>query len=106
MQLQGQNLNKFNRSGRFIQQNFIFEIGLNEGFWTAGTCLSTEPVFYWMGHSKPITYSDWNRGEPNNSKGDEDCIELRYFEGFTWNDVPCNRKLYTLCEESTSKRFK
>lgn len=62
-----------------------------------------------MGHAKPITYTDWYRmgtvSEPSNGSGDEDCIELRHSERFTWNDIPCHHQKFALCEEKISKQF-
>ena len=29
-------------------------------------------------------------GEPNNAKGDEDCLEIDGQLGYRWNDCPCN----------------
>jgi hypothetical protein len=38
----------------------------HEHFWTSGTDQGEEGKFFWMGTGKPITYQNWNAGEPNN----------------------------------------
>ncbi|XP_005871828.2 PREDICTED: pulmonary surfactant-associated protein D [Myotis brandtii] len=45
---------------------------------------------------KPLVYSKWGPGEPNNSKGREDCVEIK--TNGKWNDVPCGEKLLVICE--------
>ena len=45
-----------------------------------------------------LVYSNWAKGEPNNSdEGQpENCVEI-HPEG-KWNDVPCSRQLLVICE--------
>ena len=38
----------------------------HEHFWTSGTDQGEEGKFFWMGTGKPVTYQNWNAGEPNN----------------------------------------
>lgn len=63
--------------------------GAHEGRWT------------WSMDQSPISFSDWNPGEPNNFRGfDEDCMELREDGRYGWNDLPCDhhRKHKFWCE--------
>ena len=46
----------------------------------------TEGNFAWYDQSS-ISYTNWSSGEPNNSDGDEDCVQL-YLDG-SWNDLNC-----------------
>ena len=47
--------------------NFVYFLGMgHEHFWTSGTDQGEEGKFFWMGTGKPITYQNWNAGEPNN----------------------------------------
>lgn len=49
-----------------------------------------------------IGYSNWQRGEPNNYRGGEDCLQLR--GNGKWNDDKCSRKFYFMCEYSKQSR--
>jgi hypothetical protein len=49
-----------------IEKSYFF-IGMgHEHFWTSGTDQGEEGKFFWMGTGKPVTYQNWNAGEPNN----------------------------------------
>ncbi|XP_030059122.1 mannose-binding protein [Microcaecilia unicolor] len=43
-----------------------------------------------------ISYSNWNLGEPNNNKDDEDCVEV--LNDGKWNDIPCSLARLVICE--------
>ncbi|KAK6489457.1 mannose-binding protein C-like isoform X1 [Huso huso] len=47
-------------------------------------------------NGKPIAFSKWQRGEPNNDKGEEDCVVL-VSDGM-WNDVQCGTSNIIVCE--------
>ncbi|RXM98613.1 Pulmonary surfactant-associated protein D [Acipenser ruthenus] len=47
-------------------------------------------------NGKPIAFSKWQCGEPNNDKGEEDCVVL-VSDGM-WNDVPCGTSNIIVCE--------
>ncbi|XP_050558947.1 C-type mannose receptor 2 isoform X7 [Spodoptera frugiperda] len=48
---------------------------------------------------KPISdvYNKWGPGEPNNNKGEEDCVVL--FENGQFNDVNCNNMKHFVCKK-------
>jgi hypothetical protein len=52
---------------------------------------SGSPSFSWEGGQSP-TYVNWAAGEPNNSGGAEDCVELwrSGLQAGRWNDAPCS----------------
>jgi len=86
-------------------EEHIQSIGMGEEhFWTSGTDQAEEGSFFWMSTGKPITYENWNAGEPNNFQYDngeaEHCLELwnRDGKGLRWNDTPCSFETFFVCE--------
>ncbi|XP_046396795.1 C-type lectin 37Db isoform X2 [Ischnura elegans] len=75
-----------------------------EHFWTSGTDQGEEGTFFWLSNGRPVTYTNWNAGEPNNFRyenGEEEhCLELwnRDGKGLKWNDTPCSFETYFVCE--------
>ncbi|XP_066205179.1 pulmonary surfactant-associated protein D [Saccopteryx leptura] len=45
---------------------------------------------------EPLVYSNWAPGEPNNDRGDEDCVEI--FTNGKWNDKSCAESRLVICE--------
>ncbi|CAG4946939.1 unnamed protein product [Parnassius apollo] len=78
-----------------------------EHFWTSGTDLAEEGSFFWMANGRPLTFVNWNAGEPNNFRyengEEENCLELwnRDDKGLKWNDSPCSFETYFICEVRT-----
>jgi len=76
----------------------------HEHFWTSGTDQAEEGKFFWMSTGKPVTYENWNAGEPNNFQYEngeqEHCLELwnRDGKGLRWNDTPCSFETFFVCE--------
>ncbi|XP_036410760.1 L-selectin-like [Megalops cyprinoides] len=59
-------------------------------------------VWTWVGTQKQLTEeaSNWATGEPNNSKRNEDCVEIyikRENDTGKWNDESCRRNKTALC---------
>ncbi|CAH1398057.1 unnamed protein product [Nezara viridula] len=75
-----------------------------EHFWVSGTDLAEEGQFFWMSTGRPITFTNWNTGEPNNFRyengEEENCLELwdRDGKGLKWNDSACSFETYFVCE--------
>ncbi|CAH1265180.1 HGF [Branchiostoma lanceolatum] len=66
-------------------------IGLND--------LGTETSFSWS-NGRPLTVSYWIVGEPNDSSGNEDCVEMQGSYQQAWNDQSCSMQNYYICEIS------
>ncbi|XP_061392258.1 lectin subunit alpha-like [Musca vetustissima] len=57
-------------------------------------------TWYSVATGSPIAYSNWNKGEPNNYKGNEHCTEISVKADFKWNDEKCDENYYGfICEE-------
>ncbi|XP_076031590.1 brevican core protein triforce isoform X2 [Oratosquilla oratoria] len=92
------------RENKFLEEH-IQDVGLgHEHFWTSGTDQGEEGRFFWMSNGNPITFTNWNAGEPNNfqyENGEEEhCLELwnRDGKGLKWNDSPCSFETFFVCE--------
>jgi len=51
----------------------------------------------------PLTYTNWNPGEPNNGQvsGDnvrEACLHAWKLREYQWNDALCGSRMYYVCE--------
>ncbi|KAM4702870.1 uncharacterized protein WCC33_011406 [Rhinophrynus dorsalis] len=57
--------------------------------------LQVEGIFKYLGGDK-LTFTNWNLGEPNNSKDNEDCVEIQ--DNGKWNDIPCSLLRLVICE--------
>ncbi|XP_069835331.1 mannose-binding protein C-like isoform X2 [Dendropsophus ebraccatus] len=57
--------------------------------------LQVEGIFRYITGEK-IIFTNWNLGEPNNSKDNEDCVEIQ--DNGKWNDIPCNLLRLVICE--------
>ncbi|XP_071950819.1 C-type lectin domain family 4 member G-like [Antedon mediterranea] len=57
-----------------------------------------EGRFAWVTHERS-TYTKYAKDEPNNWKGDEDCVMM--YKSGEWNDRKCNLKLAYVCEKLT-----
>ena len=63
-------------------------IGLNDK--------AVEGTFVWV-TGEPVLVTAWESGEPNNSGGNEDCVEMKW-SGGGWNDLDCSKTRPFICE--------
>lgn len=70
--------------------------------WIGGTRLGSDNVFYWFGHAKEIAFTNWDSEEPNNERGNEECISPFYSPSYNstgfWFDDPCDWPCPFICE--------
>ncbi|XP_062596365.1 CD209 antigen-like protein C isoform X2 [Saccostrea cucullata] len=71
-------------------------------FWIGGTDKIIEGKFVWASTGSSLTFKDWDRLEPNDQEGIEDCMEISRFPRRIrlWNDANCALKFYFICEKS------
>ena len=65
--------------------------------WLGLDDLEVEGAFVWV-DGQPLSFANWQPGEPNNSGGIEHCAHTRV-EG-TWNDLACDAPRLVLCEDA------
>ena len=76
----------------------------DHALWLGGTDALNEGQWVWTGSQKPIGFTDWQDGEPNNVLPGEDCLELWYnrFNKYEWIDNLCGLGVYlpaySVCE--------
>jgi hypothetical protein len=66
--------------------------GANIGIsvWIAGHDMGHEGNFYWITNGRPITYSNWSNGQPDNWKGGQNCVRvLESGDKLVWDDNQC-----------------
>lgn len=72
------------------------------GFWTSGNRLGEGDAYYWSNRTQ-VTFTDWENGKPDKRILDgeeEECIEMKGFNIFKWNDNFCSHEMYYICETS------
>ncbi|XP_039714028.1 low affinity immunoglobulin epsilon Fc receptor isoform X3 [Pteropus medius] len=72
------------------EQDFLAKYINRQGSWIGLRDLNIEGEFVWM-DQKPLNYSNWRPGEPNNGDQGEDCVMMLGFG--QWNDAFCNNYL-------------
>jgi hypothetical protein len=69
-------------------------------WWIGANDQAVEGTFRWP-DGTPLTYTNWNPGEPNDWGGAEDCGEL-YTAAQQWNDNNCGVGRYFVCEAAAT----
>ena len=71
-------------------------------FWIGASDLMVENEWRWLNSDRPLDYANWPPGEPNNSGGNENCVEIKVT---AWNDCPCASLNWYICEKSRYNFF-
>ncbi|XP_062613584.1 C-type lectin lectoxin-Thr1-like [Saccostrea cucullata] len=85
----------------FIRNSIISARSANkitDGVWVGGTDQETEGVWKWASTNTNINFTFWAQGEPNDFRGNEDCLEFAEDKGWWWNDNNCEATMSFLCE--------
>ncbi|KAK3105709.1 hypothetical protein FSP39_003936 [Pinctada imbricata] len=65
---------------------------LYNSYWIGGNDVQVEGDFRWYRTNSPLTYTDWNPGQPDDASTNEDCMELQGIFSYHWNDMDCTRR--------------
>jgi hypothetical protein len=68
--------------------------GYGSGMWLG--CSDSEQEGTWTCSGKPMAFTSWAPGQPDNQDALDDCVEWLADSG-KWNDAPCAWKLGYLC---------
>ncbi|XP_063413977.1 perlucin-like protein isoform X2 [Mytilus trossulus] len=68
-----------------------------KSFW-AGAADFNEGDWRWIVDFSNVTFTDWHTGQPDNSGGHEDCLEIEKSYNYQWNDVVCTIQNGYICE--------
>ncbi|EGW00208.1 C-type lectin domain family 4 member G [Cricetulus griseus] len=82
------------------EQGFLSQHTRGRGYWLglkAVRRLGKIQGYQWV-DGVSLTFSNWNSGEPNDSRGQEDCVMMLH--SGLWNDAPCtNERDGWICEK-------
>lgn len=73
-----------------------------EAFWIGLTEPEQEEGNWKWGDGTRVTYTHWNKGEPNDTGEEEDCAEWKVGTG-SWNDTPCWQARRYICQQQGTK---
>uniref|UniRef100_A0A1W7R8P9 Putative galactose-specific c-type lectin n=1 Tax=Aedes albopictus TaxID=7160 RepID=A0A1W7R8P9_AEDAL len=70
--------------------------------WIGANDLAQESFFHWHATGRRVQYSNWKQNQPDNAKGVEHCVEIRFIPehgwNWHWNDRECKTMRYFVCE--------
>ncbi|KAM4606060.1 macrophage mannose receptor 1 [Polymixia lowei] len=69
-----------------------------EGQYYIGMTVNLDKSFSWV-DGTPVTYTSWERNEPNFANNDENCVTIYKGMGY-WNDINCGLELPSICKRS------
>lgn len=84
-----------------ITANATATIASQRAFWFGLNDQGKEGLYSYTS-KMPITYTNWARGQPNNWRGGQNCVELWSSTG-QWNDNNCSTVLPFICSVYNSK---
>ncbi|XP_058643179.1 CD209 antigen-like protein C isoform X2 [Onychostoma macrolepis] len=72
---------------------------VKEIVWIGLSDIQQEGYMKWVDNS-PLKQGFWEKNEPNDAAGNEDCIELNPAKPVlkNWNDIPCSDKRKCICD--------
>ncbi|XP_063438668.1 perlucin-like protein [Mytilus trossulus] len=82
---------------------WIIEVMKGSGLksvWIGANDISREGSWVWESDRSTLTFSDWNKNQPDNGYGAEDCAHINMYSSnsYHWNDFPCSSRAGYICE--------
>jgi len=77
----------------------------NMNYWIGLSDREEEGSFRWLSDMSAPTYSNWQKNEPNNRGGKQNCGQLWQKHGHRWDDERCSRttsggkKILAICQK-------
>ncbi|XP_065652260.1 uncharacterized protein LOC105843863 isoform X3 [Hydra vulgaris] len=78
----------------FVKNQLQDDTIKNQKFWIGLNDQRDENIFEWSDNTPALIYN-WIPNEPNNDKGNEDCVVA---SAVGWYDVPCNSQYGFICK--------
>lgn len=66
-------------------------------YWIGFSDQGSEGRWWWV-NRQPVSYTNWHKGEPNNSDKNENCCEVGWHGTYSWNDGTCTEKMVYVVE--------
>lgn len=70
------------------------------GQYYIGMYVNLDKSFSWV-DGTPVTYTAWDKNEPNFANNDENCVTI-YKRMGVWNDINCGLELPSICKRSSN----
>ncbi|XP_016522018.1 ladderlectin-like isoform X1 [Poecilia formosa] len=64
--------------------------------WIGASDAEQERTWLWSDGS-PMIYTNWCRGQPDNWKGNQNCVVMNYQDNKCWDDHTCDVSLPSVC---------
>ena len=90
-------LNIFDDTRFFLWLHF-HQLFLGSRYWIGLVDEEIEGVWKWSGTDELVTFTDWNRGEPNSWTALEDCVAIAKDDQGRWYDIECDELYLPICE--------
>ena len=58
-----------------------------------------EGRWQWVSELSMLTFTDWLNNQPDNSRGNEDCLNIQEHLRYGWNDIHCSNLFNYVCEK-------
>ncbi|KAK3582968.1 hypothetical protein CHS0354_027084 [Potamilus streckersoni] len=88
----------------FAFSYFMFGFSYTSSYWIGFNDFDQEHGHRWSDGS-PVDYTNWNRGEPNDATGDDDCVEYNT-NVRNWNDNNCYIAKGFMCKIQKGKQIR